>query len=250
MGIFIVNHKIFNFVLKNLKDCFNLPKYIEVYENINPHTIVSSLPWTPKKQEKFMALLSDTFDVDINIDGVSVSMLTADIDTKYSARFWGGIWQPRTEVYQYTGWNIVERINKSNPKAVLDVGCGFNQFKARIPNLVGIDAFNNSADFMVDILDYNVPNESYDHVIVFGSINFGDFDDINARFKKVIDLTMRGGTIYVRANPGEVHKNGPWVDIYPWDFETAYKIASIHDCKLESFKKDNGNRLYFELRKN
>jgi SAM-dependent methyltransferase len=246
MGIFIVNRKIFNFVFKNLKECFNLPKYAQARESISVNTMVLSLPWTPKKLEKFIALLNDTFDVDINID-LSVSMLVADIDTKYSSRFWGGIWQPRTEVYQYTGWNIVDRINNSNPKAVLDVGCGFNQFKARIQNLIGIDAFNNSADFMVDILDYNVPNESYDHVIVFGSINFGDFSDIEAKFKKVVDLTMPGGTIYVRANPGEIHKNGQWVDIYPWDFETAYNIAVLNNCKLESFKKDNGNRLYFEL---
>lgn len=244
-----MNHKIFNQIQENLKQSFNLPKYKDVQASINPNTIITSLPWTPKKQEKFIESLNKIFDVEIDIN-MSLLNLTNSIDIKYSARFWGEIWQPRTDVFQYTGWNIVERINKANPKAVLDVGCGFNQFKARIPNLIGIDAFNNSADFMVDILDYNVPNESYDHVIVFGSINFGDFNDINDRFKKVIDLTMPGGTIYVRANPGEVHKNGTWIDIYPWDFETAFKIANLHNCKLESFKKDNGNRLYFELKKN
>jgi hypothetical protein len=57
------------------------------------------------------------------------------------------------------------------------------------------------------------------------------------------------GKIYVRANPGIAHKNGPWIDIYPWDFDTAYKIANTYNCELSSFKKDNGDRLYFELRK-
>lgn len=244
-----MNNKIFNYLVKNLSDTFSLPKYNEICNNLNRETVIADLPWTPARYKKFTEVVNRNFDLDINFNG-TISDVTHDIDQKYSARFWGGIWQPRTEVYQFTGWNIVDLINKANPKAVLDVGCGFNQFKSRISNLVGIDAYNQSADYMVDILDYNVPNESYDHVIVFGSINFGDFDDINTRFKKVIDLTMTGGKIYVRANPGHVHKNGPWIEIYPWDFDTAYKIAQIYNCELSSFKKDNGDRLYFELKKN
>ena len=244
-----MNHKIFNYLVKNLQDMFNLSKYDDVRNKINKDTDIAALPWTPKRWEKFVDIVNQNFDLDINFIG-TIKDVTNDINQKYSARFWGGIWQPRTEVYQFTGWNIVELINKANPVAVLDVGCGFNQFKARIPNLIGIDAYNHSADYMVDILDYTVPNETYDHVIVFGSINFGDFDDINARFKKVVDLTMTGGKIYVRANPGHVHKNGQWIDIYPWDFDTAYKIAQLHNCELSSFKKDNGDRLYFELKKN
>ena len=243
-----MNHKIFSYLVKNLQDAFNLPKYDDVRSAINKDTDIVALPWTPVRWEKFVDAINQNFDLDINFIGTLVDV-TNDINEKYCARFWGGIWQPRTEIYQYTGWNIVERINKANPVAVLDVGCGFNPFKARIPNLVGIDAYNNSADYMVDILDYTVADNTYDHVIVFGSINFGDYSDVALRMKKVIDLTMPSGTIYVRANPGHVHKNGPWIDIYSWDFDTAYKIANAYNCELSSFKKDNGDRLYFELKK-
>jgi hypothetical protein len=243
-----MNKKIFNYLVKNLQDAFNLPKYDDFNKTMTQWTVVNALPWTPKRWEKFRNHINSEFDLEINFNG-TIADITHDIDQKYSARFWGGIWQPRTEVYQYTGWNIVERINKENPVAVLDVGCGFNQFKARIPNLVGIDAYNNNADYMVDILDYTVPDNTYDHIIVFGSINFGEYDDIEVRMKKVIDLTMPDGKIYVRANPGIPHKNGPWIDIYPWNFDTAYKIANTYNCELSSFKKDNGDRLYFELRK-
>ena len=240
-----MNKKIFNFLIKNLQDAFNLPKYQNI--TINKETNIESLPWTPARYKKFTDKITQTFDIDeINFNG-NIADITADIDTKYCQRFWGGIWQPRTEIYQYSGWNIVDKINKENPKAVLDVGCGFNQFKARIPNLIGIDAYNNSADYMVDILDYTVANNTYDHIIVFGSINFGDYDDVDIRMKKVIDLTMPNGKIYMRANPGIVHKNGQWIDIYPWDFDTAYKIANKYNCELSSFKKDNGDRIYFEL---
>jgi SAM-dependent methyltransferase len=169
---------------------------------------------------------------------------------KYSARFWGqGVWQPRTDVYQYTGWNIVDEINKREPRKVLDVGCGYNQFKPRIPNLIGIDKFNNSADYMVDILDFNVEPESFDAVIVFGSINFGDWDDMSIRYKKVFELLAPGGRVYVRANPGHSHKNGPWIDIFPWSFEHAHNIAKENNVELVQFKQDNGERLFFMFEK-
>ena len=84
----------------------------------------------------------------------------------------------------------------SNPKNVLDFGCGYNQFKPRIKNLTGIDPFNENADYMVDILDFNV-DEKYDHMIVFGSLNFGDEADIRTRFKKLYSLLDVGGRIRV-----------------------------------------------------
>ena len=144
--------------------------------------------------------------------------------------------------------NIINQI-KDEEHMILDVGCGYNQFKPRIPNLVGIDKFNNSADYMVDILEYNVEPSTYDAVIVFGSINFGEYSDIIERFRKVFDLTAPGGRVYVRANPGETHKNGPWVQIFPWDFEAAHLIAKECDVELVTFKKDNGNRLFFLFEK-
>ena len=244
-----MNNKIFNHLIEKLRNTFNLSRWNEIKSGIDGHTVIKSLPWTPKRLERFTDELVKTFDVEIDLSGTILD-LTADIDTKYAARFWGGgVWQPRTDIYQYTGWGIVDEINKRNPRSVLDVGCGYNPFKPRIPNLVGIDKFNNSADYMVDILEYNVEPNTYDAVIVFGSINFGDYGDVSARFRKVFELTAPGGKIYVRANPGNTHKNGPWIDIFPWDFEAAHRIAKEHAIKLVTFKKDNGNRLYFVYEK-
>lgn len=240
-----MNRKILNHLLKNLNEAFKLDRWKEIREALNEHTRIEDLPWTPKRKEKFFLDLQDTFDVEPRQDG-TVLDLSEDIDYKYAARFWGGgVWQPRTDQYQYTGWNIVDEINKREPRAVLDVGCGYNQFKPRIPNLIGIDKYNNSADYMVDILDYNVDPESYDAIIVFGSINFGEYEDISARFKKVFELLAPGGRVYVRANPGHGHKNGPWVQIFPWNFEHAHRIAKENDVDLATFKQDNGDRLFF-----
>jgi len=245
-----MNKKILNYLIKNLQDSFNLPRWDAVRENINTDSVVNKLPWTPVRYQKFKENVSQTFGLD-NIDfSGTLEQVTENIDMKYSARFWGqGVWQPRTDVYQYSGWNIVDDINKLNPRKVLDIGCGYNQFKPRIQNLIGIDKFNNSADYMVDILDFNVQPESFDAVIVFGSINFGDWDDMSIRYKKVFELLAPKGRVYVRANPGHTHKNGPWIDIFPWSFEYAHKIAKENDVELVTFKQDNGDRLFFMYQK-
>lgn len=244
-----MNTKILTYLLENLRNAFKLERWDEIRSQISQNTVVTDLPWTPKRLERFKQDIAKTFDIDPSVDGTVLDIMN-DIDIKYGIRFWGGgVWQPRTDQYQYTGWNIVDEINKREPKAVLDVGCGYNQFKPRIPNLIGIDKFNNSADYMVDILEYNVDPESYDAVIVFGSINFGDYNDVATRFKKVFELTAPGGRIYVRANPGHSHKNGPWVQIYPWDFESAHRIAVENNVKLVTFKQDNGDRLFFMYEK-
>lgn len=244
-----MNRKITSYLLKKLSDAFKLDRWDAVRTGLNVDTVVSDLPWTPKRYEKFKQDLHDTFDVELPLIG-TVRDISNEIDLQYSSRFWGGgIWQPRTDTYQYSGWNIVDEINNLNPRAVLDVGCGYNQFKPRIPNLTGIDLFNNSADYMVDILEYNVSPGSYDAVIVFGSINFGDYDDVSVRFRKVFELTAPGGRVYVRANPGLHHKNGQWIDIYAWDFESAHRIAKENGVNLVTFKKDNGDRLFFMYEK-
>jgi len=244
-----MNTKIFDHVIGKLQMAFSLERWKAVRDSLAQSTVLDDLPWTPRRREKFMEDLAATFDVDITLSG-TVGQLVDAIDTQYAARFWGGgVWQPRTDVYQYTGWSVVDEINKRNPRKVLDVGCGYNQFKPRIPNLVGIDKFNNSADYMVDILDFHVDPESFDAAIVFGSINFGDYHDMSIRYKKVFELLAPGGRIYVRANPGHGHKNGPWIDIFPWSFEYAHKIAKENHAELVTFKQDNGERLYWVYEK-
>lgn len=244
-----MNLKILNYLLENLRNSFKLDRWAEIRNQIDENTVITKLPWTPKRLEKFTQDITKTFSIVPNVTGSVIDVMN-DIDTKYATRFWGeGMWQPRTDTYQYSGWNIVDDINKRNPRAVLDVGCGYNQFKPRIQNLIGIDKFNNCADYMVDILEYNVEPESYDAVIVFGSINFGDYNDVSTRFKKVFELTAPGGRIYVRANPGISHNNGQWIEIYPWDFESAHRVAVENNVKLVTFKQDNGDRLFFMYEK-
>jgi hypothetical protein len=57
------------------------------------------------------------------------------------------------------------------------------------------------------------------------------------------------GKFYLRANPGIPHKAGPYVEIFPWDFETVSEFAVQFNLKLLEFKKDANSRLYFVYQK-
>lgn len=240
-----MNSKIFRFLLDNLKLAFSLPKYNNL--RIDGDTRIDYLPWTPARYSKFVQKVEDTFGVQCNF-GNTVTEVTQDLDSAYLFWFFSEVWKPRTDIYNYTGWPLVDAVNKHKPKAVLDVGCGYNQFKDRIPNLTGIDPFNNCADYMVDILDYKVEEGSYDAIIALGSINFNSQEDIEARVAQCVKLLSSGGRMYFRANPGIDHKNGPWVEIFPWSFEKCYEIAKKFNLSVETFKKDQ-DRLYWVYQK-
>jgi len=236
-----MNTKIFDLLTKNLQAAFNLPKYQRILDTIGPDTEVDKLPWTPARYRKF----KDAVDAELQLSCDYVGTLkniTADLSERYINHFFGEIWKPRTGDYDYTGWQLAEEINQLNPHSVLDVGCGYHPFKGRINNVVGIDPYNNCADYMVDILDYA---GSHDVIIALGSINFNSRDEIESRFAKCVDLLESGGKFYLRANPGITHKTGPYVDIFPWSFEIVKEFADKYKLKLLEFKKDNNDRLYF-----
>ena len=244
-----MNTKIFKLLSENLQIAFSLPKYADIV--IDANTVVDQLPWTPARYRKFKDAVEDEVQLSCDFQG-TVKDIVDDLDRRYLSRFFGEIWKPRTDDYKFTGWQIAEEINKLNPSAVLDVGCGYHPFKGRIPNLVGIDPYNNCADYMVDILDYKVKEETYDAIIALGSINFNSRDDIEERFAQCIKLLKKNGRMYMRCNPGIQWKNGPYVDIFAWSFEVVNDLAEKYNLKLETFKQENTNpgRLYIVYSKN
>lgn len=245
----MANKKILAFLFQKLDESFKLQRYDAIRDKIDQNTVLKALPWTPKRWDKFTKVVEDEFDLKINFDG-TVDAVANDIDYKYKLRFWGGgVWQPRTDDFTWTGWGIVDEIMKHDPNKVLDVGCGYNQFKQRIPNLTGIDKYNNRADYMVDILDYAVDPNTYDAVIVFGSINFGDYAEISRKMAKVFDLTAPDGRVYVRANTGAQHPRGPYIDLFGWNFEIAHKIAKENSVELLALKQDTDHRIFLIYKK-
>lgn len=240
-----MNTKIFKLLKENLQTAFSLPKYANIL--INEDTVVDRLPWTPARYRKFKDAVWDELQLTSDYVG-TLRDITAKLSEDYTHRFFAEIWKPRTNEYDYSGWQLVEEVNKLNPRSVLDVGCGYHPFKGRIHNLVGIDPYNNCADYMVDVLDY-VGN--HDVIIALGSINFNSKDEIEARFSKCVDMLDKGGKFFIRANPGIPHKTGPYVDIFAWSFEIVKEFADKYNLKLVEFKKEPAElgRLYFVYEK-
>jgi hypothetical protein len=242
-----MNTKIFNLLVKNLKVAFNLPKYQKII--IDADTQVDQLPWTPARYTKFKDAVEAELSLLCDYQGTLRSIVD-DLSERYILRFFSEIWKPRTGDYEHTGWELADEVNKLNPVSVLDVGCGYHPFKGRIQNLIGIDPYNNCADYEVDILDYKVKPESHDVIIALGSINFNSREDIQARFAHCVTLLKTGGKFFLRANPGITHKSGPYVEIFPWTFEIVNEFAELYNLKLDTFKKDANDRLYFVYTKN
>jgi SAM-dependent methyltransferase len=241
---FIMNTKIFALIVKNLQTAFNLPKYQKIHDSIGQDTLVDQLPWTPARYRKFKDAMSAELQLDSDYTG-TVQDIVQNLSERYTHRFFSEIWKPRTGEYEYTGWELVDEINRLDPKSVLDVGCGYHPFKGRIQNIVGIDPYNNLADYEVDILEYRVRPASHDVVIALGSINFNSRDEIEERFAHCVNLLKSGGRFYLRANPGIAHKNGPYVDIFPWSFEVVKELEEKYNLHLDTFKRDANDRLYF-----
>ena len=238
-----MNTKIFTLLQKNLQIAFNLPKYQDIV--IDETTVVDQLPWTPARYRKFKDAVEAELSLPCDYMG-TLKSITHDLSERYIHRFFAEIWKPRTNDYDYTGWQLADEVNALNPRSVLDVGCGYHPFKGRIHNLVGIDPYNNCADYMVDILDYV---GRHDVVIALGSINFNSRDEIEARFARCVDVLDPGGRFILRANPGITHRTGPYVDIFPWTFEIVKEFADKYNLKLLEFKKDGNQRLYFSYEK-
>jgi len=237
-----MNTKIFNLITKNLQSAFILPKYSKI--SITEHTQVDQLPWTPARYRKFKDAVEAELCLPCEYCG-TLREIVDDLSERYTHRFFAEIWKPRTGDYEHTGWSLVDEINALEPQSVLDVGCGYHPFKGRIHNLVGIDPYNNCADYEVDILDYRVRPESHDVIIALGSINFNSRSDIEQRFSHCVDLLRPGGRFYLRANPGITHKTGPYVEIFPWTFEVVNEFAETYNLRLDTFKRDANDRLYF-----
>ena len=237
-----MNTKIFNLIKENLQLAFNLPKYSKI--SIDESTIVDELPWTPARYKKFKDAVEAELSLSCEYTG-TLRNIVADLSERYILRFFSEIWKPRTGDYEHTGWELADEINKLNPEKVLDVGCGYHPFKGRIQNLIGIDPYNNCADYEVDILDYKVKPASHDVIIALGSINFNSKDEIEGRFSHCVNLLKSGGKFFLRANPGITHKTGPYVEIFPWSFEVVNEFAEKYNLKLDTFKRDANDRLYF-----
>ena len=190
----------------------------------------------------------------IEIDDVSynnIGELVDRIDDKVLHKYFGSVWQGNMAKFQYSGYALVDEINGQKPRRVLDIGCGYHEFKGKIHNLVGIDPYNKCADHEVALLDYH-PEEKFDATLALGSINFGSTDKIYAELEHAVSLCNPGALMYFRANPGLPHDKAEsdWIYFYPWDSNFIVNCAEQLNVDILDIRTDtHKNRLYFVWRK-
>ena len=181
--------------------------------------ILKNNPSLQANKHAYCQVVNGVFDIELKqIDDIQIHALAEQIDRAVLKNYFSKVWQPETKKFKYSGLAIIDEVNAMNPDNVIDIGCGYNEFKGKIKNLIGIDPYNDRADIDVHTLDYK-PDIQFDVAICLGSINFGSSDKILAELQNVVNMVKPGGMLYFRVNPGIQHDKpeAKWINFYDWD---------------------------------
>ena len=152
--------------------------------------------------------------------------------------------------WKYSGLSLIDEVNGLKPRAVLDVGCGYNEFKGRIHNLIGIDPYNDKADFEAGTLDYKT-DQKFDIILCLGSVNFGSKEKIIAEVGRCVQLLANDGLMFFRVNPGLSHDKpeADWIEFFPWNVPFIIELSEMYNLKILDIRDDTNSRKYFVYKK-
>ena len=172
------------------------------------------------------------------------------IDDACLHKYFSKYWQNDMKKWKYSGVALIDEVNSLKPRAVLDVGCGYNEFKGKIDNLIGIDPYNDRADLQVSTLDYRT-NQKFDVIMCLGSVNVGSKDKITAEVGRCVNLLADGGTMFFRVNPGVQHDKpeADWIEFFAWNVPFIIELAEMLNLKVLDIRDDTNQRKYFVYRK-
>ena len=172
------------------------------------------------------------------------------IDDACLHKYFSKYWQNDMKKWKYSGVQLIDEVNSLKPRAVLDVGCGYNEFKGKIDNLIGIDPYNDLADFQVGTLEYKT-DQKFDVILCLGSVNFGSRSKIVDEVAKCVKLLSDGGTMFFRVNPGVQHDRpeADWIEFYAWNVPFIIELAEIFNLRVLDIRDDTNQRKYFVYKK-
>ena len=172
------------------------------------------------------------------------------IDDACLHKYFSKYWQNDMKKWKYSGLALIDEVNSLKPRAVLDVGCGYNEFKGKINNLIGIDPYNKNADLQVSAIDYKT-DEKFDVILCLGSVNFGNRDKIITEIKKCVELLANGGTMFFRVNPGVQHDKpeAKWIEFFAWNVPFIIELSNMFNLDILDIRDDTNQRKYFIFRK-
>jgi len=172
------------------------------------------------------------------------------IDVACLHKYFSKYWNNDIKKWKYSGLALIDEVNSLKPRAVLDVGCGYNEFRGKIDNLIGIDPYNDRADLQVSTLEYRT-DQKFDVIMCLGSVNFGSRDKIIAEMGRCVDLLEDGGTMFFRVNPGVQHdkSEAKWIEFFAWNVPFIIELSEMFNLKILDIRDDSNQRKYFIYRK-
>ena len=172
------------------------------------------------------------------------------IDDACLHKYFSKYWQNDMKKWKYSGVQLIDEVNSLKHRAVLDVGCGYNEFKGKIDNLIGIDPYNDLADFQVGTLEYKT-DQKFDVILCLGSVNFGSRSKIIDEVAKCVKLLSDGGTMFFRVNPGVQHDRpeADWIEFFGWNVPIIIELSEMFNLKVLDIRDDTNQRKYFVYRK-
>ena len=175
---------------------------------------------------------------------------TQVIDDACLHKYFSKYWDNDMKKWKYSGLALVEEVNNLKPRAVLDVGCGYNEFKGKLDNLIGIDPYNDRADLEVSVMDYKT-DQKFDVILCLGSVNFGSREKVIAEVSRCVNLLAEGGTMFFRVNPGIQHDRpeARWIEFFSWNVPFIIELAEMFNLQVLDIRDDTNSRKYFVYRK-
>ena len=202
------------------------------------------------QQEITADYIKNTFDIEISKKYDNIEQWTKAIDDAVLHRYFSKVWQSGMKKWKHSGLQLIDEVNKLRPRAVLDVGCGYNEFKGKIKYLIGIDPYNDKADVVINTIDYK-PKEKFDVILCLGSINFGSQHKIETEVAHCASLLEQDGIMFFRVNPGQPHDKpeSKWIDFFAWNVPFILELAKKLNLQVLDIRDDTNKRKYFVYRK-
>ena len=193
--------------------------------------------------------IKETFGVEVN-RCETLEKYSDAIDDACLHKYFSKYWQNDMKKWKYSGVALIDEVNSLKPRAVLDVGCGYNEFKGKIDNIIGIDPYNDKADIQVATMEYKT-DQKFDVILCLGSVNFGSRDKITAEVAKCVNLLADGGTMFFRVNPGVQHDKpeADWIEFFAWNVPFIIELSEMFNLKILDIRDDSNQRKYFIYRK-
>ena len=110
-------------------------------------------PWLLYNKDKLKHAIQSTFRITLeDMSYNHIGELIDKIDNQVLYNYFSKVWQPQTKKFKYSGLKLIDEINFLKPDNVIDLGCGYNEFKGKIKNIIGLDPYNPKADICLSLI--------------------------------------------------------------------------------------------------